>query len=213
MAQRLAVLASGGGSNLQALIDHFEGSDRGHIMTVIANEPGAGALERARIACIDTALIDHRDFSSRSAFDAALQNRLQANAIDWLCLAGFMRILTADFVERWRGRIVNIHPSLLPAFPGLHTHDQALRAGVRFSGCTVHFVTPALDAGPIIVQAVVPVMADDTADSLAQRVLVQEHRCYPAAMDMLLSGRARLEGDRVLFDQPPGTPDPLVWPI
>ena len=195
---RLGVLISGRGSNLQALIDAAATADYpAEIAVVIANDPDAFGLERARRAGIATRSIDHRGFAGRAAFEDALTAALEASNVDLVCLAGFMRLLTDGFVRRWWDRLINIHPSLLPAFRGLHTHRQVLAAGARFAGCTVHFVRPAMDDGPIIVQAVVPVHADDDEDRLAARVLVAEHRIYPLAVRLFAEGRLRVEGGRV----------------
>lgn len=183
---KLAVLISGRGSNLQALIDACARRDfPAAIDLVVSNEPQAAGLERARKAGLDTATISHHDFDSRAAFEQALHARLSACGPDLICLAGFMRILGADFVRRWEGRIINIHPSLLPALKGLDTHARALKAGLSEHGCTVHFVTAELDDGPTILQAKVPVHPDDTADTLAARVLAEEHRIYPEAVRRL----------------------------
>ena len=196
---RLVILISGRGSNMQALIDARLPAT---ITCVISNAPAARGLDIARERGIPTAVVDHRAFADRAAFDAALAEAIERAGADLIVLAGFMRILTAQFVERYRGRLVNIHPSLLPAFDGLHTHRRALAAGVRIHGCTVHFVTPALDHGPAIVQAAVPVAAADTEESLAARVLVQEHRIYPLAVRWFCEGRIRLRDDgRVDLDR------------
>ncbi len=198
---RLGVLISGRGSNLQALIDACrDPAYPAEIACVISNRPGAKGLERARRAGLAGCVVDHRGFDGRAAFEAALTAALQAAEVELVCLAGFMRVLTEAFTERWPDRILNIHPSLLPAFPGLDTHRRALDAGVRFAGCTVHFVRPRLDDGPIVVQAVVPVGADDTPDSLAARVLGQEHRVYPLAVRLIAEGRARIAHGRVAIE-------------
>jgi phosphoribosylglycinamide formyltransferase 1 len=206
--RRTAVLISGSGSNLQALIDACE-ADRSaaEIALVLSNRADAFGLERARRHGIGVAVVDHRGFASRAAFEAALDAVLRQAGIELVCLAGFMRVLTPGFVDAWRNRLLNIHPSLLPAFPGLDTHARALRAGCRVHGCTVHLVRPTLDDGPILVQGVVPVLADDDVACLAARVLEVEHRCYPLALDMMARGAVRLEGDRVML--PEGF-DPLV---
>lgn len=196
--RRTAVLISGGGSNLQALLDAAREPDfPAEIALVVGNVPGVSGLERARRAGIAARTIDHRDFADRASFDGALDEALGEHAVDLVCLAGFMRVLTAGFVERWRDRLLNIHPSLLPAFPGLRTHERALAAGVRIHGCTVHLVRPTLDEGPILVQGVVPVAADDDAAALAARVLALEHRCYPLALRLWAGGSLRLDGERV----------------
>ena len=166
------------------------------IAAVIASRPDAAGLEWARENGIATAVVHHRDHASRDAFDAALAAQIDLHQPDFVILAGFMRVLTPAFVNRYAGRLVNIHPSLLPAFPGLHTHAQALATGVCVHGCTVHFVTPVLDHGPIIAQGTVPVCADDTPDTLAQRVLTLEHQVYPAAVRWLVQGRVALTPDQ-----------------
>src|SRR4051794_38206883 len=199
-----AVLISGRGSNLQALIDAAR--DPGfpaRIVRVISNVWDAGGLKRAEAAGIATSVIDHRAFATRAVFEAALDQGLRADGIEIVCLAGFMRLLTAEFVEGWRDRLINIHPSLLPAFKGLDTHARALDAGVRFTGCTVHFVRPAMDDGPIIVQAAVPVLPGDDEHTLSDRVLAAEHRCYPLAVRLIAEGRASVAGERVTIEGPP----------
>lgn len=162
------------------------------ICAVISNDPAAAGLHSAKRQGVETATVDHRAYAQREDFDAALAQTIDACRPDLIVLAGFMRILTTAFVERYRGRMLNIHPSLLPAFPGLHTHRQALTAGVRIHGCTVHYVTPQLDHGPIIIQAAVPVLPDDTESTLAARVLEQEHRIYPQAVRWLCEDRVTL---------------------
>ncbi len=207
---RLGVLISGRGSNLQSLIDHFCMADApAEICVVISNNPGAAGLARAAASGLPTLTIDHRRFGSRAEFDAAVNAALLDAGVELVCLAGFMRLLTTEFVQAWRNRMINIHPSLLPSFKGLHTHARAIEAGVRFAGCTVHYVRPEMDEGPILVQAAVPVLADDDEDSLAARVLVAEHRCYPAAIRMIAQGRVRIEGERAVIagsgEMPPAT--------
>jgi phosphoribosylglycinamide formyltransferase 1 len=198
---RTAVLISGRGSNLAALIEACrQPGARAEIALVIANRPGAAGLRHARAAGIPTGTVDHRRFEGREAFDRALSAALEQHKIELVCLAGFMRVLSGWFAERWRDRLLNVHPSLLPAFPGLDAHRQALSAGVRFSGCTVHFVRAEVDAGPILVQGVVPVRQEDTPETLAARVLHAEHRCYPLALDLVASGRVRVVGERVTID-------------
>lgn len=193
--KRTAVLISGSGSNLQALIDAAAKPDYpARIHLVISNKPDAYGLERAKKAGIPTAILDHRGYSTREDYDAALHALLQKHETEIVCLAGFMRILTAGFTAEWQGRMLNIHPSLLPSYRGLHTHARALADGVRIHGCTVHFVVPELDAGPIIAQAAVPVLATDTEDSLAARVLEKEHIIYPNALRWLADGSMRLGG-------------------
>jgi phosphoribosylglycinamide formyltransferase 1 len=193
---KVAVLISGRGSNLQALIDACAPRDfPAEIRLVLSNRGNAPGLERAAQAGIPTQVISHRDHATREAFDAALDAALRAAGVELVCLAGFMRLLGAAFVERWRDRLVNIHPSLLPAFRGLDTHARALAAGVRFTGCTVHFVRAAVDDGPIIVQAVVPVLPGDDSEALAARVLAAEHRAYPLALRLIAEGRTRVGDD------------------
>lgn len=169
------------------------------IVLVVSNRPGAPGLARAKEAGIATAIVDHAAFPDRAAFDAALDRVLRQHAVEIVCLAGFMRILTEGFVQAWAGRMINVHPSLLPAFKGLRPHRQALEAGVRLHGCTVHFVVPELDSGPIVAQAAVEVRPGDTEDELAARVLAAEHALYPAGLALVASGAARLKGGRTLF--------------
>ncbi|MGH1572486.1 phosphoribosylglycinamide formyltransferase [Methylobacterium sp. P31] len=196
---RVAILISGRGSNMVALIEAAKDpAYPAEIVLVLSNRPEAAGLARAAEAGIPVQAIDHKAFPDRASFDAALDAALRAADVDLICLAGFMRILTPGFVARWAGRMLNIHPSLLPLFKGTHTHAQALEAGVRLHGCTVHFVVPELDAGPIVAQAAIPVRQDDDPDSLADRVIVQERRLYPAVLALVAGGRARLEGDRVI---------------
>lgn len=197
---RIAILISGRGSNMVSLIEAAQAPDYpAEIGLVASNRPDAPGLARAAEAGLATAAVDHRAFSDRAAFERALDAELRRHGVELLVLAGFMRVLTPWFVEAWAGRMINIHPSLLPLFRGTHTHAQALAAGVRVHGCTVHFVVPELDAGPIVAQAAVPVLPEDDEDSLSARVLVQEHRIYPAALALVASGRARLDGGRVVF--------------
>lgn len=205
---RAGVLISGRGSNLQALIDACANSDYpAEIALVISNDAEAEGLARAAKAGIATRVIEHRKFPTREAFDAALDRALSERGIELVCLAGFMRVLTPGFVAAWRDRLINIHPSLLPAFRGLRTHDRALAAGVRLHGCTVHFVGDEVDEGPIIVQAAVPVLPGDDAELLAARVLAAEHRCYPLAVKLIAQGRVRVAEGRVRID---GAPSPAA---
>jgi phosphoribosylglycinamide formyltransferase 1 len=198
---RTAVLISGRGSNLAALIDACRRpGPSAEIALVISSQPDAAGLQRARAAGIPAETVDHRRFERREEFDRYVSDVLETNDIGLVCLAGFMRVLSGWFAARWRDRVLNIHPSLLPAFPGLDTHRRALAAGVRFAGCTVHFVRAKVDAGPIIVQGVVPVLTDDTVETLAARILRAEHRCYPLALELVASGRARVVDERVLVD-------------
>ncbi len=192
---KTAILISGRGSNMRALIDHAAQADfPACIALVISNNPEAGGLEYAAGHGIATLCIDHRGFKGRHSFERALDAALADAGIELICLAGFMRLLSAEFVNKWRDKILNIHPSLLPSFKGLNVHERVIDAGVRFSGCTVHFVRPEMDDGPIIIQAAVPVRGDDDADSLAARVLKAEHRIYPQALALVASGRVRLSG-------------------
>ncbi len=200
MRKKVGVLVSGRGSNLQALLDACaDPAFPAEIVLVISNIPGVFALERAEKAGVATLVIPHKGFPSRDAFDAEMDKALRAAGVDIVCLAGFMRLLSAGFVESWRDRMINIHPALLPSFKGLHTHQRAIEAGVKLHGCTVHLVTPELDDGPILVQAAVPVLATDTEDSLAARVLEQEHQAYPLALRLLAEGRVTVEGNRALI--------------
>ena len=195
--RRLGVLISGRGSNLQAIIDAVvAGRLDATIAVVIANKPDAGGLDRARRAGIETAVLEHTAYPSREAYDRALVAELHRRDVQLVCLAGFMRLLSATFVEAFPCRILNIHPSLLPNFPGLHGQEQAWRHGVKVAGATVHIVTPELDAGPIVLQAPVPVEDADTADTLAARILAQEHRIYPKAIGIVLDGGWRVDGRR-----------------
>jgi len=198
---KVAVLISGRGSNLQALIDACLHADfPAAIVLVMSDVPGAHGLSRAEAAGIPTAVVERKDFEDRDGFEDALTGALLEAAPELVCLAGFMRVLGDGFVGRWQGRLINIHPSLLPAFKGVHVHERVVEAGVRISGCTVHFVRPAVDDGPIIVQAAVPVHADDDADALAARVLSQEHRIYPLAVRLIAEGRVRVVDEHVLID-------------
>jgi phosphoribosylglycinamide formyltransferase-1 len=199
---RVGVLISGRGSNMASLIEAAaQPGYPAEIVTVISNKADAGGLARAEDAGIDTVVIDHKAHADRASFDAALDAALEDAKVELVCLAGFMRLLTPGFTEKWRGRMINIHPALLPSFRGLHTHERALEAGVKIHGCTAHFVTPEMDVGPIIMQAAVPVLEGDTAELLAARVLAQEHIIYPAALRLICEGRARIEGERVVVDE------------
>ena len=197
--KRVVILISGRGSNMEALIAARDAGELPvSIAAVISNRPEARGLETAARAGIAAVALDHKAFASREAFDGALAECIDQHAPDLVVLAGFMRILGEDFVRHYEGRLLNIHPSLLPAFPGLNTHRRALEEGVRLHGCTVHFVTPALDHGPIILQAAVPVLDSDSEDSLAARVLAQEHVIYPRAVRWFAEGRLQLQNGRVL---------------
>jgi len=198
---RVGVLISGRGSNLQSLIDARDaGSLPAELVSVLSNVAGAPGLARAEAAGIASQVIDHKNFDGRAPFEDALNAALLEADVEFLCLAGFMRLLTDGFVNKWQDRLINIHPSLLPAFKGLDTHARAIEAGVRFAGCTVHFVRPAMDEGPIIVQAAVPILAGDTPASLGERVLAEEHKIYPLALRMIAEGRATVDGVRVIID-------------
>jgi phosphoribosylglycinamide formyltransferase 1 len=196
--KNIVILISGRGSNMEALIAARDaGNLPVNVAAVISNRADAKGLETAAKAGIATHFIDHRAFAGREAFDAALAECIDGFAPDLVVLAGFMRILSDGFVRHYAGRLINIHPSLLPSFPGLHTHQRALEEGVRIHGCTVHFVTPALDHGPVIIQAAVPVLDDDSEESLASRVLAQEHQIYPQAVRWFAEDRLHLENGRV----------------
>lgn len=197
---RTAILISGRGSNMASLLEAAQQPGfPARIALVLSNRPDAGGIEKAAQAGIPTRIVDHRAFSGREAFEEAMDGALREAGIELVCLAGFMRVLTPWFVARWEGRMLNIHPSLLPLFKGTHTHRQALEAGVRVHGCTVHFVVPELDSGPIVAQACVPVEPGDTEADLAARVLVEEHRIYPQALADVASGRVVLRGGRCRF--------------
>lgn len=200
---RIGALASGGGSNLQSIIDSCsDGSLAAEVVLVLTNNPEAGALSRAEQAGIPALCLDHRHYSSREDFDHAVVKALRDAGVELVVLAGFMRLISPVFLEAFPGRIMNIHPALLPAFPGLHVQRKALEYGARFAGCTVHFVDGGVDTGPIIIQAVVPVLDDDTEASLSARILQQEHRIYPRAIQLFSEDRLRIEGRRVRIDPP-----------
>ncbi|MCB1521482.1 MAG: phosphoribosylglycinamide formyltransferase [Hyphomicrobiaceae bacterium] len=217
--KRVAILISGRGSNMASLIEAARAPDYpAEIVLVASNRPEAAGLDRARAAGIPAVAIDHKAYATRMAFEAKLHTTLLDAGIDLICSAGFMRMLTGGFVDRWRNRQLNIHPSLLPSFPGLDTHARALSEGVKIHGCTVHFVRLEMDTGPIIAQAAVPVVAGETADSLAARVLEAEHVLYPHALRLVASGAVAVENDEIVTkaadlaaaQQRP--PRPLVWP-
>jgi phosphoribosylglycinamide formyltransferase 1 len=197
MKRRVAILISGHGSNMAALIEAAAAADfPAEIVLVISNRADAGGLERAGASGIPTLVIESKPFGrDRAAFEAVLQSALDQHGIELICLGGFMRLFTADFVRHWYGRMLNIHPSLLPSFPGLEPQAQALRAGVKISGATVHFVIPETDAGPILMQGAVVVRDGDTPQTLAERILAIEHRIYPAALRLVAGGQVRIEGD------------------
>ena len=196
---RTAILISGRGSNMDALIEAARAPDfPAEIALVVSNRPDAAGLAKAKAAGIAVAAVDHKIYAGREEFERSLQIVLETHAIEFLCLAGFMRLLTPWFIGQWRERMLNIHPALLPAFRGLHTHERALAEGVKIHGCTVHFVVPEMDEGPIVAQAAVAVLDSDTPQTLAARVLEQEHLLYPRALRLVASGSVRAEGNRVL---------------
>lgn len=207
--KRLVILISGRGSNMEVLL---KAGLPATVAAVISNVPDAGGLATARAQGIPAEIVAHRDYTDRAAFDAALMRAIDAHKPDLVVLAGFMRILTEGFVAHYAGRLLNIHPSLLPAFPGLHTHRAALAAGVRVHGCTVHFVTPQLDHGPIVIQAAVPVLPNDDEASLSARVLGQEHRIYPQAVRWFCEDRLAIRDGRVLLRDGPAAIGALVSP-
>ena len=211
---RVAVLISGRGTNLQALIDACVTPDfPADIVVVASNVPDAAGLERARAAGIATRTVDHREFADRQRFEDALHAVLTDSRVELVCLAGFMRILTASFVDRWRDRLINIHPSLLPSYKGLDTHRRVLEDGVRLTGCTVHFVRADMDDGPIIVQAAVPVLNGDDESRLAARVLTAEHRCFPLAVRLIAEGRVRVVAEKVEIEEPRAPAQILINPL
>jgi phosphoribosylglycinamide formyltransferase-1 len=214
MTRRVAILISGRGSNMTALIEAAKAEGfPAEIVVVISNKADAGGLAKARESGVATLTIESKPFGKdRTGFETALQAALDRHRIDLICLGGFMRLFTAAFVQRWHGRMLNIHPSLLPSFPGLDPHGQALRAGVKISGATVHFVIPETDAGPIVMQGAVAVSDDDTPETLAARVLAVEHRIYPDALRLVASGATRLEGDVCKTRADVGPDDTLIAP-
>jgi phosphoribosylglycinamide formyltransferase-1 len=215
MKRRVAILISGRGSNMAALIDAARAKDfPAEIAVVISNRTEAAGLERARAGGIATEIIESKPFGKdRAAFEKVLEKKLEQHRIELICLGGFMRLFTAGFVQRWYGRMLNIHPSLLPSFPGLDPHGQALKAGVKISGATVHFVIPETDSGPIAMQGAVPVRDDDTAETLSERILNVEHRIYPEALRLLASGKLRLEGDLCRIEGGAAGGEPLISPL
>jgi phosphoribosylglycinamide formyltransferase-1 len=208
---KLGVLISGRGSNLQSLIDAAQEPDfPAEIVTVISNVPDVAGLDRAAEAGLSTSVINHKDFGGREPFEDALDAALQDAGVELVCLAGFMRLLTDGFVNRWLDKMINIHPSLLPAFKGLHTHERALEAGVPFSGCTIHFVRPEMDDGPIITQTAVPIRQGDTPGTLAARVLVEEHKIYPLAVRLIAEDRVSIENGEVTIDDAAASNNAIV---
>jgi phosphoribosylglycinamide formyltransferase 1 len=213
MKKRTAILISGRGSNMQALVAAAGAADYpAQIVSVVSSRPDAPGLAWAQSQGLPAVALDHKAFGSREAFDAEVNASLLACGAELIALAGFMRIQSAAFVEQWQGRQLNIHPSLLPLFKGLRPQQQAVDAGVRISGCTVHFVTEEMDAGPIVAQAAVPVLHDDTAEALAARILIAEHKLYPHALALVAAGKCRLEAGRVAVDAPVNQRDLLVSP-
>ncbi len=210
---RVGILISGRGSNMVSLINAARASDYpAEIVTVISNRPNAGGLKLAQDAGIATVVIDHKLYATRMAFEAKLHQSLRDAGVELICSAGFMRMLTGGFVDRWKNRQLNIHPSLLPAFPGLDTHERALREGVRIHGCTVHFVRLEMDTGPIVAQAAVAVQPGDTPELLGARVLEAEHKLYPHALRLVASGAVRVNEEDIRFAPPTDTPSPLFSP-
>jgi phosphoribosylglycinamide formyltransferase-1 len=210
---KIAVLVSGRGSNLQALIDACaDPAFPAEIALVLSNIEGVFALERAAKAGIPTAVVKHKDYPDRRSFEIEMDRVLRTSGAELLCLAGFMRVLTADFITAWADRIINIHPSLLPAFPGLHTHKRAIESGAKFAGCTVHFVSPEVDAGPIIIQAAIPIRPEDDEDSLAARVLAAEHKIFPAALALVAHDRVEIKGNRTIIKDAPTPEGTLISP-
>jgi phosphoribosylglycinamide formyltransferase-1 len=200
--KRTAILISGRGSNMQSLVNASREADYpAEIVLVAANRPDAAGIEWAVEHGLRTVVIDHKDYPSRGAFEGALQAALDTYEVELVALAGFMRLMTPDFVEHWRDRMINIHPSLLPSFKGLHTHERAIAAGVKIAGCTVHFVRAEMDEGPIIAQAAVPVFSGDTPEILAARILKVEHRVYPQALRLVAAGQARPDGEKVVTSE------------
>jgi len=210
---KVAILISGRGSNMEALVRATqEAGFPAQIACVLSNDPAAKGLEWAAAQGIPTAVVDHKPFGKdRQKFEEALHEKISTYGVQLVCLAGFMRLLTAWFVDQWQDRLVNIHPSLLPAFPGLHVHEQAIEYGAKFSGCTVHFVRAAMDHGPIIAQAAVPVLSDDDADALAARILKMEHKIYPQALRWIAENRVNVHNERC-FIAGATAPEPIVNP-
>lgn len=210
----LCVLVSGRGSNLQALIDACaEPGFPAEIGLVISNRPTAFALKRAKTANIPALVFDHKTYNSRAEFDLDMTRAMQDAGTELICLAGFMRLLSDEFCDHWRDRMINIHPSLLPAFKGLDVHQAALDAGVRFSGCTVHYVRKEMDTGPIIIQAAVPLLPTDTSDQLAARILVEEHHIYPQAVRLIAEGRVSISNERASITNHTGPSVSLINPL
>ena len=213
MKKRVAILISGRGSNMMALVEAARAPGYpAEIASIIASRPDAAGLTWAKAQGLPTVAIDHKSYATREAFDDAVHAALTEARVNLVALAGFMRIQSAAFVQKWQGRQLNIHPSLLPLFKGLHPHKQALDAGVKISGCSVHFVTEEMDSGPIVAQAAVPVLDGDTPETLAARILVAEHKLYPHALALVASDRATLDGGRVRSGSTASRPDGLFSP-
>lgn len=210
---KLAILISGRGSNMQALVDACaQPGFPASASVVLSNDPTAKGLNFARDAGIATEVVNHKDFDGREPFEDALDAAIRPYAPDLICLAGFMRILTPNFINRWPDKIVNIHPSMLPAYRGLNTHERVLADGVRFTGCTVHYVRPEMDDGPIIAQAAIPTRQDEDANALAARVLTFEHRIYPMAVKLIAEGRVKIVDETTCIDGDPATSDGIINP-
>ncbi len=207
--KRVAVFISGGGSNMISLADACAAQDfPAEIVAVISDKASAGGLAKAKARGISAFAFERKDFASKGEHEAAILAALDEIQPDIICLAGYMRLISGEFISRYTGRMLNIHPSLLPLFPGLHTHHRALDSGMTIAGCTVHFVTEGMDEGPIVAQGVVPVLADDTADTLAARVLTVEHRLYPQALRLMAEGKVRMDGGRTIRQRAPARPEP-----
>lgn len=212
---RLGVMISGSGTNLQALIDACAQADYpAKISVVISNRPDAKGLDRARDAGLKAVCIDHKGYDDRAVFEDAVHKCLTDHKVQLVCLAGFMRLLGADFVGRWKDRMINIHPSLLPSYKGLHTHARALEDGVKFAGCTIHYVRPEMDNGPIIMQTAIPIATDETEASLIAKTLTYEHRMYPAAVKLIAEGKVRVSGNKVVVKEDVALPtEGLISPL
>lgn len=216
--RRVGIILSGSGSNMAALVAAMRRPDHpAEAVVVISNRPEAGGLAKAAAAGVPAIVVAHKGFRDRESFEVALDAELVRHEVELVCLAGFMRLLTPWFIDRWRDRMINIHPSLLPSYPGLHTHARALGDGVKLAGCTVHYVRHEMDVGPIIAQAAVPVRSGDTPESLAARVLVAEHRLYPFALDLVASGRTRIVAgpngaETVAILGESDAPTAMIWP-
>ena len=213
MKKRVGILISGRGSNMMALVEAArDPAYPAEIVVVISNRPDAAGLAWAKSQNIPTVALDHKAYTTRTAFEEEMHEALIAHGAEMVACCGFMRLMTPDFVDVWRDRMINIHPALLPAYKGLHTHDRALADGVRIAGCTVHVVRPEMDVGPIIAQAAVPVLDGDTAETLSARVLAAEHILYPHALALFASGRARVEGEIVRIQDGANAPQAFIWP-